>query len=272
MVALSGGRRRERSEEKEEAVMSIGSIIAIVFTVILTIALPVGAMLWLWPRGGRWPVFLVGAATFVLFAMVLEQGLHYLVLMSPMGGRIRNNIWLYAFYGGLAAGVFEETGRFVAFKCFLKKRTEPVTALCCGLGHGGAEAFLVVGLTMIGNLALAALADSGSLTDPSLAAMAETVKATPAALFLWAGFERVVAIALHTANSVLVFAAANRPGKFRLFPLAIVTHAGANFIAAVANQFCSVAVTELLVLVFTALVVLLAAGVYRNLCGSEENT
>lgn len=252
--------------------MSAAAIAAMVFTLILTVALPVGGMLWLRFRGGRWPAFLVGAVTFTLFAMVLEQGLHYLVLMTPLGNTIRNNIWLYALYGGLAAGVFEETGRLAAFKGFLKKRTEPVTALSYGLGHGGMEAFLVVGLTMVSNLALAFLAGKGALTDPAMAAMAETLAGTPAYMFLLAGFERVMAIALHMANSVLVFAAATRPGRLRLFPLAVTAHAGANFIAVTANAFFGPVVTELAVLAFTALVVALAARIYQNLRKTVEST
>lgn len=252
--------------------MSISSTIAITFNVILTVALPVGAMLWLRSRGGRWSVFLVGAAAFVLSALVLEQGLHYLVLTSPVGGTIQNSIWLYGLYGGLAAGIFEETGRFVSFKCFLKKRTEPVTALSYGLGHGGMEAFLILGLTMVNNLVVLFTYTSGGQLPAELESAAAALLATPAYMFLLAGLERVVAIALHTANSVLVFAAANRPGRLWLFPLAIGTHALADFLAVTTNAFFTPVVTELAVLAYTALVALLAAKVYQNLRQNTENS
>ena len=252
--------------------MSAGAQAAIIFNIVLTVALPVGIMLWLRRRGGRWSAFFTGAAVFVFFAMVVEQGLHYLVLKGPWADAIQNNIWLYALYGGLAAGLFEETGRLAAFRLLLKKQTSPVTALSYGAGHGGMEAFLVVGLTMLSNLVLAVLADSGNLPDPALAAAAETVMATSAGMFLWAGFERVTAIALHMANSVLVFTAAAQRGKRWLYPAAILTHAGVNLIAVICNHFFSVPATELVVLFCTLLVALAAGRVYQNLREIREDT
>ena len=55
--------------------------------------------------------FFAGCAVMLLFAFILEPGLHSLVFSSPAGPAIRNNIWLYALYGGFMAGLFEETGR-----------------------------------------------------------------------------------------------------------------------------------------------------------------
>lgn len=57
----------------------------------------------------------------LLFAMVLEQIVHSIVLGSPAGIVIRNHLWLYALYGSLMAGLFEETGRFLAMRYVLKK-------------------------------------------------------------------------------------------------------------------------------------------------------
>ena len=245
---------------------------AMVFTALFTVLVPLGAMLWLWKRrGGSWSAFFVGAGTFLLFSMVLEQALHLVVLKSALGPVIQGSLWLTALYGGLAAGLFEETGRLAAFRFILKKQTEPAAALSYGLGHGGCEAALVTGLAMVSNLALVYLVKAGSLTDPAVTAMAETVAATPAGMFLWAALERVSAIVLHTANSVLVFAAVRRR-KYALFGLAVLTHAGADFLAAIANAHLPIAATELLVLVFSILVVLLAARVYGNLMKNTENT
>jgi uncharacterized membrane protein YhfC len=51
-----------------------------------------------------------------------------------------SHTWLYAVLGALLAGLFEETGRFIAFKFLLKKRTDRKTAISYGIGHGGFEA------------------------------------------------------------------------------------------------------------------------------------
>ena len=91
--------------------MSISTIIILIAIILMTLLVPLGVMFALRRRGGTWTAFLTGAGTFVLFAMVLEPILHNLVLRSPVGAAIQQNILLYALYGGLAAGLFEETDR-----------------------------------------------------------------------------------------------------------------------------------------------------------------
>ena len=240
-------------------------IAAMIFTAVFSVILPLGLMLWVRRKGGRWSAFFVGAGIFILFAMILEQILHSLVLYSPLGGIVQNNIWLYALYGGLAAGLFEETGRYVAFRFFLKKRREAVTPLAYGAGHGGIEAVLIVGLTMVNNMVLLASANSGSLTDPALIEAAEALSAIPAGMFLWAAFERASAILLHVALSVLVFAAVHKPEKRWLFPAAILLHAGLDALSVLLSSRMPVAVTEFAALLYAVLVALWAARVYRNL-------
>ena len=238
---------------------------AIAFTGLLTLALPLGLVLWYQRRGGRWSDFFTGAATFVLFALVMEQLLHTLVLRSPLGGAVQNTIWLYGLYGGLAAGLFEETGRLVAFRFFLKKHTAPATALAYGAGHGGAEAVLVVGVTMVNDLILLSMLQSGAITDPAVLSAAQAVASAPAGMFLWAALERVAAVALHVCNSVLVFAAARQPGKGWLFCVAVLAHAALDFLAVTLNASVGVAAAELATVAVTALVACLAAKVYQNL-------
>ena len=148
--------------------MGISSILAILFTLVFSIVFPVGLMLYFRKKGGKWIMFLIGAASFFLFALILESILHNLLFLTPLWVVLQSNIWLYGLYGGLAAGVFEETGRLLAFKLFLKDDREPITALSYGIGHGGAEAILLVGLTMASNLILAAAVSAGGITDPAV--------------------------------------------------------------------------------------------------------
>ena len=252
--------------------MAVSSTLAIVFTLVFSIALPIGLMLLFRRKGGKWTTFLVGAATFVLFAMFLEPILHNLVSRSPLWAVLQGNIWLYGLYGGLAAGVFEETGRFLAFKLVLKKEREPITALSYGAGHGGIEAILLVGLTMVSNLMLAALVSSGGTTDPVVLEAAAQLAATPAEMFLWAAVERLGAVVLHLSLSILVFASVRTPGKKWLFPAAILTHAAANFVAGVSTAYLPAAVTELIVLAVAAAAALFARTVYRTLPAAEQET
>lgn len=252
--------------------MGISSILAILFTLAFSFALPIGLMLWFRKRGGKWTAFLTGAVTFILFALVLESVLHNLLFLTPLWAILQGNIWLYGLYGGLAAGVFEETGRLLAFKLFLKKEQGSITSLSYGIGHGGVEAILLVGLTMVNNLVLAAAVFAGGTTDPAVLELAEQLAATPAGMFLWAAFERFGAIILHLSLSVLVFAAVKEPGKKWLFPAAILLHAAADFIAVVSNAYLPVAATEIITLVFAVMAALFARTVYRALpTTAQEN-
>ena len=245
--------------------MGISSILAILFTMVFSAALPIGLMFFFWRKGGKWTSFLVGAAVFILFAMILESILHNVVFLTPLWDVLQGNIWLYGLYGGLAAGVFEETGRFLAFKLFLKQARDPITALSYGAGHGGAEAILMVSLTMVNNLVLAATVSSGILTDPAILELAAQLAATPAGTFLWAALERVSAVTLHLSLSVLVFAAVRLPGKMWLFPAAILIHAALDFMAAVAGAYLPAAVMEIIILAYAVLAALFARTVYRAL-------
>ena len=107
--------------------------------------------------------FFIGCAVMLVFALILEALVHRAVLGSSAGEVIRNNTWLYALYGGLMAGLFEETGRFVAFRTVLKKKLyKDANALMYGAGHGGFEAIVIVGFTMINNIIWSVLINSGN--------------------------------------------------------------------------------------------------------------
>ena len=247
------------------------TIIVLIAIALMTLLLPLGVMLFLSRRGGTWTAFLTGAGTFVLFALVLEPILHNLVLRSAAGAVIQGNVLLYGLYGGLAAGLFEETGRFLAFRFVLKNHPARTDALSYGIGHGGIEAFLLVGLTMLNNLALGLAYGSGAALPAEAAAAAETLIATPAAMFLWSGLERLSAMALHLALSVLVYAAV-RTKKWWLFPAAIGIHAAVDFAAVVSNARLPIAATEAVVLLLTALAALWAARIYKNLRENAKST
>lgn len=249
--------------------MSIGAIAAIITVIILVTATPLGIMLFLHKRGGTWPTFLIGAGTFILFAMILEQLLHHLLLSSGAWAGIQGNIWLYSLYGGLAAGIFEETGRFLAFRFALRRRQDRITSLAYGIGHGGVEAFLIAGLAMVSNLIIGLTCANAGTLSPENAAIADALLAIPAGLFLWSGFERLTAMGLHMALSVLVFASV-RTNRRWLYPAAILTHAAVNFAAVTANAYLPVAATELLVLALTAATVLWAARIYKSLSQSTS--
>ena len=212
----------------------------------------------------------------LLFAFILESGAHSLVLSSPAGSAIKGNIWLYAIYGGFMAGLFEETGRYLAFSFALKKyRAKNVNALMYGAGHGGFEAIVIVGLTMINNIVWSFMINNGriaeltgSLSGDQLAQAQQAIGlliSTPSYQFLLGGAERLFAILLHISLSVLVWFAVKWEGKLYLYPAAILIHFAVDAAAALLSGLgVNVVIIEAVVAILTTAAALFARRLWRE--------
>ena len=139
------------------------SILFMALAALFAFAVPIVLLIYYKRKGAEILPFFIGCAVFVLFALILEALMHQLVLkVLPVGEKIMGNTLLYALYGGLAAGVFEETGRYLAFRTVLKKRLgNDRNALMYGAGHGGIEAILLLGFAYISNIVMSVLINAG---------------------------------------------------------------------------------------------------------------
>lgn len=202
---------------------------------ILGFAVPVALAWWMVKKYNvNIRTILIGAGVFIVFALVLEPILHQIVLKGPHGSAIMGNAWYYALYGGLAAGVFEETGRFLGMKFLLKKEpTDAKTPVAYGIGHGGTEMLIIFGISMISNLVMSSLINNGQAdtilaTVPAEAsaqvqAQFEQLQALTAGTLLLSLWERISALILQVGLSVMVWTAV-RKNRLWLFPMAILLH------------------------------------------------
>ena len=213
---------------------------------VFAFALPIGLLVW-WrkTRKARLLPFFVGAAVFVVFALVLETMLHQVCVFgdNAVSRAINANPYLYMLYGGLAAGVFEETGRYVAFCWLIGKRRYPErdTAVTYGIGHGGIEAMLILGATYATYLVLAlcwnrgnepaALALAGGSAE-ALALLRGALGQITPGMCAVAMLERAGTLLFHIALSVFVFLAARDRRQWTWFPFAVALHAIADMPAA----------------------------------------
>lgn len=222
--------------------------------------------------------FFVGCATFFLFAVVLEGAFHTLILGGGRSEALMARPVLYALYGGFMAGLFEETGRFIAYKILLKKGKDKYadnkTALVYGAGHGGFEAFYILVVSMITNVVFGIMINTGNaellmngLDENNAVAIQNVLNqlvATNPWTYLVSVVERFGAVAYHMSASVLVwFAVKNK--KFWLYPLAIILHMVLDMIAVIGMQVgIPVLLIEVFLYLFSAACILLAWKVWKK--------
>ncbi|WP_233849096.1 YhfC family intramembrane metalloprotease [Paraburkholderia sp. HD33-4] len=214
---------------------------------------------------------IAGVAVFALFAMVIERALHdYLLRGNEVTAAFLSQPLAFVAYGALAAGVCEEVGRFFGMRLLVKRaaarpavrakanvdanggasstgstsatsttadtrtaalRADDGAALSYGLGHGGAEAWMVGVLVQFQWLVFAILENRGRLGDylgnlPAEAMMRVHLilaSLTPQLAGIFA-LERVAALVFQIGLSVLMWRGV-RAGSRGILPLAIVVHA-----------------------------------------------
>jgi len=181
--------------------------------------------------------FAYGIVIFLSFAMALEQILHTLVLdfNHPLSRLLQSSPWAYAIYGGLAAGLFEETGRFIAFR-ILKKENEnssKTTPIMYGIGHGGAEVIITGALYLFNTMIMATtfntmgidaiLADAGEQAPALQMAIDQAAAASPYLYFI-SPVECSISFILQISLSVLVYCSVMYPEANKLFPITLLLH------------------------------------------------
>ena len=217
------------------------------------------------------PPFFVGCFIFLLFSMILETLIHRVVFSSAVGTGIRNNVILYAIYGGLMAAVFEEFGRLFAFNIILKKyRDKNINALMYGAGH---EAAAVLGFTMISNLMLAMMINSGriesllgTLSGGTLTQLQTSISILTLSspyIFLLGIVERICAVAIQISLSVLVWFSLKSNKSLFVTALSIHFIVDAITVVLAGIHMPSVIIEAALVIIAIALAVF-AGKVYRK--------
>ena len=238
----------------ENTYVGTSSFVWLILGVVLWIAVPLAiAIVWKIRKKEPFTSILPGAAFFLLFALILEKPIqNVLVFPTAMGLPdhalsllLSANPVLLALVTGLFPGVFEETGRLVAFKTVLKKRKNRETSVSYGIGHGGFEVMFVMGVTYIQYIAYAVMINTGTIealmeqvasqAPEQIGSVETVVNALVSFAFADLGiavFERIFAVMFHVGASMLVFYACKDKKHFWLYPLAIVLHTVMDSIAA----------------------------------------
>ncbi len=268
--------------EFEQIVFGRSAIPALLITVIMLIAIPVGAFLW-WRRTHKaqtklgWLV--AGAVGFLLSARVLELGVHYfcIVLDNPVSRFLNGNTAAFVVYGALMAGIFEECGRHIVLKYALKQDRTRENAVLYGIGHGGVEILAVLLPALISYLVIAVLFTQTDVKTAlrSLQITEETASAALPAVQAAAAFdygmmalnvvERLLTMLVHVGLTVIVYYGVVKEKKGCL-PAAIALHALTDLFAALYQRgVAPLWSVEVWAALCTAVIWILAGRLYRTM-------
>lgn len=243
------------------------ALVAGLYSIILPIMLLI-----IWKFKSRYDVkpFVIGAICFFVSALVIESFVHSLVLGidSPVSRAINNSVFLYVLYGCLAAGIFEETGRLIGFKYLLKHDNKKEASIMYGIGHGGIEAIMLVGVTFVLYWAIMkGFIKVDATTEMQLKPILSSLTTFQCLMSM---IERTYAVFFHIALSIIVFISVHE-NKKSLFFLAILLHALLNIPAALYQRnILGLLTVEMMGIILTILVVILAINLYKSYKNDEE--
>lgn len=196
------------------------SFLAMIVTLCICLIVPIAALVIYAVKNkgkGVWLAWLLGAAGFFVMQIIIRSPILSLLSLTEGFVKFANEYYVvYVLILAFTAALFEVVARFFV-ALILKKKGCYEVAFGAGLGHGGIEAMFLIGMTYINNLLYSAMINSGTYdamveqtaqmgVDVSslVAAKAALIETSPA-MFLLAGYERILTMILHIAMTVLVF-------------------------------------------------------------------
>jgi uncharacterized membrane protein YhfC len=260
--------------------VSGATITAITISMIFAIVIPIILLVF-----GRikfkvnFKTVLIGALTFFIFVQVLEGTINALLFNSKEISTLFDNHYFFVTYVVLMAGMFEEGGRFLMMKLTMKKYQEWRDGFAFGVGHGGLESILLLGFSSINMLIYSIQINAGTFDElyinEKVRSLLEPVKEqlvnNSALMFSIGPVERICAICLHIALSILVLYAV-KTGKIKYFFSAIVFHALFNIPAALYQKgiITNVLIPEIFILLFAVIGLVFIVKSRRILFGLNE--
>ena len=224
-------------------------LLANLFTVVITLILPCLLLLYyIFVKRRYLLAFIIGILTFTIFQVLTRLPLIQVVLpkMDWYFTFVYAYTTWYVLFLGITAALFEEIGRYIMMRLFLKNNHSFYDAVSFGLGHGGIEAILFVGINALYILIIY-----------------HGITGDPLSMF-YAGLERASTMVIHVFWSVLVMKAIVEKKHFYLY-LAIVMHALLDSVVVLMQlEGISVLSIELLILVIAIISIVWSLKLKHN--------
>lgn len=189
------------------------SIVFMTVSMLISILMPITLVIYFYKKKKiSLLAVLIGAIVFVVSQLLLRIPLLTFLGTQEWYKAMSQNITFIAIFLGLTAGLFEEVARYIAMKYFMKNRLSWKNGLAFGIGHGGIEAIILVGMAVLSNLMLSFMINSGvfetimgaQLAPEAAGQIKSMLVNTPSINFLVAGYERIMAMIIQIALSIVV--------------------------------------------------------------------
>lgn len=244
-------------------------IASLIFSVAICFLIPIISFIYFTIKYKKIPKsFLIGMLVFFISQILIRIPILTYVLPNMMWFiKLSANPYSYGIFLGLTAGIFEEVGRYIAFKYMLKKNNEWIDGISYGFGHGGIEALLITGFSCLNLFIGCIMINNGSLINqPNNAALNtlynQCMGLTSSAGFI-AGFERISAMAIHIGLSMIVLYGVRNRKIIYLF-ISILIHTLVNAPIVIFPQVFNVGVLGIEIYFFVWAVILGAFAVYSK--------
>lgn len=210
-------------------------LISMAIAAIITLLGPVALAWWFVRRTGARPRWIFFGALAFIGAQVIHLPLYYAFTGGLQSGAIslgkglQSELLLALILGGMA-GLFEGVGRWLSIKALKAERHTWKAPLAVGIGHGGIESILIVGLSLTSTVVVFTLLQAnpqafGVALDPTgeIQASMGNILSAPWYDGLAGAVERITTVIFHITLTTLVWLGCER-GKGWLFWAAVGYH------------------------------------------------
>lgn len=204
------------------------------------------------------PLF-VGAFAFFVSQMVLR--IPILTILEPYSwfeNFMNNTILSAILIGGLSAGIFEESARYLGARFILTNKRTYKDAISYGLGHGLCEVILFNGLANINNAIYSMLLNSGNLQnmltqypEGTYEQIVSSLTGTSPLTMYISVLERIPAVIFHIFSAILIYKAVNEK-RIIFYIAAIIAHTFVNSSIVLLSNYTNVYIGEAAFLIIGA--------------------
>ena len=145
--------------------VSTSTLLAVIVTFCISTIIPI--VVWIVyavkNKGkGAFTAWLFGAAGFFVMQIVIRIPImNTIAITAGFQSFVENHYVLYYFVMAFTAGFFEVIGRYAVARILAKNLTFE-KGFAAGLGHGGIEAIIIIGMTYINNMLYIGMINSGA--------------------------------------------------------------------------------------------------------------